>query len=207
MGTLTAVGLGLASLIGLAPVLMRFTSQDAVDDARWSFFAATWQAIGEFFPMGSGGGTFVEVFHRFDDGVALGRLVDHAHNDYLEWGLEYGLPAALIMILLLSVYLRQWRRFWGREHWSTFRFVQAGAGIALLLLMLHTIVDFNLHIPANAVFFAFLAGVFCHPVQQKDGGRRRMKRPSGGKKDAEASPLGTSPQEIPPENRVNPFDL
>ena len=41
--------------------------------------------------------------------------------------------------------------------------MRISAGIGLLLMGLHGLVDFNLHIPANAVFFAFLAGIFFHP--------------------------------------------
>jgi hypothetical protein len=40
--------------------------------------------------------------------------------------------------------------------------MRISAGIGLLMMGLHGLVDFNLHIPANAVFFAFLAGVFFH---------------------------------------------
>jgi len=205
VGSFTAVGVGLATLIGLAPVVARFANQDPAEDARWSFFADTGEAIRGFFPLGSGGGTFEEVFHRFDSGAVLGRLVDHAHNDYLEWVVEYGLPAALVLILLLGVYLRQWRRVWARGTWSTFRFVQAGAGIALLLMALHTVVDFNLHIPANAVFFAFLAGVFCHPPQQEESGEGQVKRRRIEEGPAEVRPPGPATGEIPPENRINPF--
>ena len=46
MGTFTAVGVGLASLIGLAPVWTRFTLEDPLADGRWKVFDATVQAIG-----------------------------------------------------------------------------------------------------------------------------------------------------------------
>ena len=40
--------------------------------------------------------------------------------------------------------------------------MQVGAGISLLLMALHSLTDFNLHIPANAIYFALLAAVFFH---------------------------------------------
>jgi hypothetical protein len=46
--------------------------------------------------------------------------------------------------------------------------MRIAAGIGLLMMMLHGLVDFNLHIPANAVFFAFLAGVFFHQARQTE---------------------------------------
>ncbi|MFO1422317.1 MAG: O-antigen ligase family protein [Candidatus Competibacteraceae bacterium] len=162
MGTFTAVGVGLASLIGLAPVLSRFTLQDPLADGRWKIFDATVQAIGEFFPLGSGGGTFENVMRRFHPADFPGVTINRAHNDYLEWLLEFGLMAAVLIAAWLLFYARQWGRVWKRGEWAPFRFAQAGAGIALLLMMLHSLVDFNLRIPANAVFTAFLAAVFFH---------------------------------------------
>jgi hypothetical protein len=40
------------------------------------------------------------------------------------------------------------------------RFMQAGAGLGMLAMLLHGLFDFNFHIPANAIYFSFLAGVF-----------------------------------------------
>ena len=40
--------------------------------------------------------------------------------------------------------------------------VQAGAGIGLLMMALHGLTDYNWHIPANAIYYALMAGVFFH---------------------------------------------
>jgi hypothetical protein len=204
LGTCTAVGLSLATLIGLAPVLSRFT-QDPLGDTRWSIFTGTLQGIGQFFPLGSGSGTFIDIFRRFHPpDIVFDGLVNSAHNDYLEWLLEGGLPMAALLMILLVFYLRHWSWVWCRGIWSTFRFAQVGAGIALGLMLLHSLVDFNLHIPANAIFFAFLAAVFFHQHEEEKTlavQRRRKVRPPGPE-----SPLPTAHNTpIPPENAVNPF--
>jgi O-antigen ligase len=123
----------------------------------------------------------------------------------LEWLLEFGLAAGLLIAVWLIFYLRQWMRVWKRGEWAPLRFAQAGAGIALLLMMLHTLVDFNLRIPANAVFTALLAAMFFHrPVEEeRHSTRRRGKTGSGG--DGEPVTMPTPALEIPPENRINPF--
>lgn len=157
----SVIGLALAVEVGLAPVLERFTDQSVVDDLRWSIFSGTIAGIGEFFPFGSGVGTFPEVFRRFQPGD-VPRFVNHAHNDYLEWLFESGLLAGALVAAFLVFYIRRWAQLWSREHWSQLRFAQIAAGIGVLLLGLHGLVDFNLHIPANAIYFAFLAGVFFH---------------------------------------------
>lgn len=200
IGTISAVGVGLASLIGLAPVLSRFTLQDPLEDGRWKIFDATVQAIGEFFPLGSGPGTYQSVMQRFHPADLLGVTINHAHNDYLEWLLELGLAAAILLAIGLLFYVRQWGRVWKRGEWAQFRFVQAGAGIALLLMLLHSLVDFNLRIPANAVFTAFLAAIFFHRPPSDDE-RRRPSRRQEAAGESKPPPVYAIPQ----ENQSNPF--
>ncbi len=204
MGTCTALGLSLATLIGLAPVLGRFT-QDPLGDTRWSIFTGTLQGIGQFFPLGSGSGTFVEVFRRFHPpDILFDGVVNSAHNDFLEWLLEGGLPVAALLVVLLMFYLRHWSWVWCRGIWSTFRFAQVGAGIALGLMLLHSLVDFNLHIPANAVFFAFLAAVFFHQhEEEKTLAVQRRRKVQSSSPESPMPAAHSTP--IPPENAVNPF--
>lgn len=174
IGTVTAIGVALAVEIGLAPVLQRFTWQDPLQDSRWTVYSSALQGIGSFFPLGSGAGTFPEIYRRFQP-LELGHFsVDHAHNEYLEWLFEGGLMGAFILLLLLALYARQWFRMRAHTHWPIFRFAQIGAGIGLLLISLHGLVDFNWHIPANALYTAFLAAVFFHAPDM------RPKKPPEG---------------------------
>jgi O-antigen ligase len=207
-GTVVALAVGVGLAIGLVPVLDRFSVDQAVADARWSIYSATLSGIGAFSPIGSGPGTYPDVFPAFQPSE-LGRwFINHAHNDYLEWLFEGGLLAAALMALLLGLYARQWRKVWTRGAWSRPRFVQVGAGIGMLLLLLHSLVDFNLHIPANIAYFAFLAGVFfadpeseAEPVKHR---RRRTPKLEG----AETSPPSSAharPGTPPPDQIRNPF--
>ena len=45
----------------------------------------------------------------------------------------------------------------------SFTILQIAAGLALLPPLLHALFDFGLHMPANAIWFATLAGVMLHP--------------------------------------------
>jgi len=55
-----------------------------------------------------------------------------------------GVFVALITVLLLGLYMVQWGKVRTKEAWSRFRFLQVGAGIGILLLLLHEFVDYNL---------------------------------------------------------------
>jgi O-antigen ligase len=157
----SAVALALALEVGLAPVLERFSVEGALEDARWAIFASSVAALALFFPFGSGLGSFPEVYRRFQPGE-VPRFVNHAHNDYIEYLFEGGLIAAAVIVLFLVLYVRAWPRLLRLPRWGTLSFMQAGAGLGLLLMALHGLTEYNWHIPANAIYFALMAGVFFH---------------------------------------------
>ncbi len=157
----SVIGLALAVEVGLAPVLERFSAEAALEDARWSIFGSSVTALGQFFPFGSGLGTFPDIYRRFQP-AEIDLFVNHAHNDYIEYLFEGGLMAAIVILLFLIGYVRAWPRLLRLQRWGTLSFMQAGAGIGLLLMALHGMTDYNWHIPANAIYFALMAGVFFH---------------------------------------------
>lgn len=203
-GTLIAVTLGFGAAIGLAPVLDRFSLSGVVEDARGELFSRTLQLIGDFFPFGTGPATFPSVFPRVQPSELGAYFINRAHNDYLEWILEGGVIAVLIIALGAVLYIRQCTRIYVRGEWSRRRFLQAGAGIGLLALMLHELVDYNLAMPANQVVFALLAGLFLLPPDQVRAvsERRRVRRTP--KLETEPTPTmqGLKP---PPDQVDNPF--
>lgn len=67
-----------------------------------------------------------------------------------------------MIMLFLVLYLRAWPRLARLPRWGTLSFMQAGAGLGLLLMALHGLTDYKWHIPANAIYFALMAGVFFH---------------------------------------------
>jgi O-antigen ligase len=161
---LIGVSTGVATSIGLIPVLNRF-AQDPMEDGRWEIYAAVMQGLKQFFPVGSGPGTFQPVFLAFQP-PELRNFVNHAHNDYLELLFETGIIGIVLMLLILILYVYGWMRL-RKHHWGHFHFIQTAAGTSLLLFALHGFMDFNFHTPANALFFAFLGGIFLHSQRKK----------------------------------------
>lgn len=180
-GLFSVLGLALAIEIGLAPVLDRFSVGSTLEDARWTIFSTSFQGAMTFFPFGSGLGTFPDVYWRFQPD-SIGLFVNHAHNDYLEFLFEAGVVAVVVMALLLVVYVLRWPVLLRHAHWSRLNFMQVGAGIGLFVMVLHGLTDYNLHIPANAIYFAFLAGVFFHR-----SGHRRQQHAAGSSADTPTS--------------------
>ena len=157
-----AVGaFALAASVGLTPVLERF-APDAFSmeyRSRLELAGATLKAALDFLPFGSGLGTFADVFRRYQGGRITG-FADHAHNDYAELVLELGVAGIAIIALFAIAYVWRWRGVMRYRGSRRLRFTQVAAGLGMLAMILHGAFDFNFHIPANAIFFSFLAGLF-----------------------------------------------
>ena len=151
VAALVALPLALASNSRLARVAERF---DATSDARFPLWEDTLDAIGGFWPAGSGLGTFAYAFQPFESLEHLDQFFpNRAHNDYLEFLLEAGLFAPAILAFGAIALFLLARRAWKlspREHAS-----QLFALGTLAIVALHSIVDY----PLRNMAIACLAGV------------------------------------------------
>jgi O-antigen ligase len=90
---------------------------------------------------------------------------DHAHNDYAEALAETGLAGGALMLASLVLFLGVAFRTLGERLRHESGWMQLGAALGCCGLLVHSLVDFNLHIPANAAWFAFCAGLAtCAPA-------------------------------------------
>jgi O-antigen ligase len=154
----TIVGVAVAFKVGIVPILNRFAS-DPMEDERWRIFENTQRAITDMLPWGSGPGTFPEMYRAYQP-IEQHSFVNHAHNDYLEVISDMGMLGAIIIGAFVLLYLVRWFYLFREQSQGLFKNLQIGAGIGMLLLLLHSFVDFNLHQAANALVFVFLAGIF-----------------------------------------------
>ena len=120
-----------------------------------------------FWPWGSGAGTFESVFPRFQAPQSLG-YVEYAHNDYAQILMELGLPGLLIAVALLALVLGQLRAlrlaYRAEGRFSRALALRSYCGVAAAALLVHSAVEFNMHIPALAITAAFLVGVYLRPL-------------------------------------------
>ena len=102
---------------------------------------------------GAGLGTMISVYPRYET-IYDGYVVDHVHNDYIEALAETGLFGGLCGLALLWLLYREARKSYVAEQGHFSRALHAGAIAAVCGLLLHSWVDFNLHIPSNALLFS-----------------------------------------------------
>jgi len=144
-----------AILIGINPVLERFTHEGFLDNTRRLFYIYTIDLIRDFPITGTGLGTYVKAINPYL-GRDFGVIVDHAHNDYLEVLAESGLIGGGLLILAgfwLLVFLF---RKWSSVGHPLGRGLGLGALMGILAIFLHSLTDFSLRMPANAVLWVSL---------------------------------------------------
>jgi putative inorganic carbon (hco3(-)) transporter len=122
--------------------------------------------------FGSGLGSFPVVFPRYS-GPGTFESYTHAHNDYLELAAETGLAGVgLLGSMVLLSFGAALRAQYLRQD-PVMRGISFAAMMGILALMIHSSVDFNLQIPANALTFMLLlafawASLYCRDAA--DGG-------------------------------------
>jgi O-antigen ligase len=108
--------------------------------------------------LGVGLGDFETAYPCYQS-YASDLWIDHAHNDYVEAAAETGLVGALLILSAVALFLRLAFRDWRHPFRSQAGWIRLGAAIGCCGMLVHSVGDFNLHIPANAAWFAVLAGI------------------------------------------------
>lgn len=114
--------------------------------------ARTALAIVRDYPLvGTGGGSFYNIFLSYRSPQYEYSFVDHTHNDFVEIATDFGLTGlgilGLLVALTLGVALRTLATRRSPLPWG----IAFGATMAVTALLIHSTVDFNLQVPANAL--------------------------------------------------------
>jgi O-antigen ligase/Flp pilus assembly protein TadD len=141
-------------------------------NVRPHLWRAAWEQFKTKPVAGTGSGTYLIYARQLRPPTVLGDP-EYAHNDYLQLLAEFGLIGAGLFLVFLASHL------W--SGWKFLRWFIAGRGAALGALQsdalalnlgalsvvaayaVHSVFDFNLHIPANTLLLAFVFGVLANP--------------------------------------------
>lgn len=171
---------GLAALQTNAGEQMRERFAGAAADGRLLYWQDIPHAISSYWPFGSGFGTFPTVFQAAERLDFVGdAFVNNAHNDFLELAVEGGLIAVLAILAgLAALTLAVVRgRGWRDRRAAVLR---AAAAVAILLLLVHSTVDYPLRMLALAGLFGLLCGLLVKPAEGERGRAPRRLWLRGG---------------------------
>jgi O-antigen ligase len=158
--TLGAGVLTVAFIVRDAP-LSRFlasTPRDLRGGARADLWGVALKAWHEFPVFGSGLGTFRDAFRRAQP-RELNGMIEHAHSDSLQLLVTGGgVGLALGVMVVVSLFAILARRWAAQRHREESAMALAGLG-ALLCLILHGLVEYNMSIPAIPAVLAAVLGL------------------------------------------------
>lgn len=169
MGVALALSLG---VVGFNFALSRFETESfgASAGIRNLLARTTLEGAAQFWPVGAGWGTYEQVYPRFQPPEIVG-VANYAHQDYAQLIFEGGIFSIVLIgafawlagtraVLLVRTFRR--RRFHREEMLS------AMCGLGLLGFLLHSLVEFPMHIPANAIMASLLAGIYLRPLESEE---------------------------------------
>jgi O-antigen ligase len=108
--------------------------------------------------LGTGLGSFAIDYPRYRS-FASDLEWDHAHDDYAEALVETGIVGGALILAALGLFLLGAFSNLRQRLESTSGWIRLGAAIGCCGLLIHSLADFNLHIPANAAWFSLCAGI------------------------------------------------
>ncbi len=143
LGSVVLLAVAASALVVAAPGRLGQTLErfENIEEARLYIWEDATYAIDRYWPLGSGMGTFEDVF-QVDESLEnlTRRRAGRAHNDYLEIAIEAGVPGiALIAFWALFIAYCTWR---ARQ--SHYRWLGWSGSAFLLAVALQSITDYPL---------------------------------------------------------------
>lgn len=150
--------------IGAEPITNRLSLADQFNQSRpilqqtrpaiWKSSLKLIQAHAVF---GVGAGAYPTVFPHYDGSTGY-FFVNAAHNDYIQGLAEMGIIGGLLGLAFLYYLARLIKQVLTVNHlWE--RAAGLAAAVGCIGLLAHSLVDFNLQIPSNALIFLILVAI------------------------------------------------
>jgi len=144
------------NFFGIEEVAERLQQTSLERESRDEQFGDTLLIVRDFPLTGTGAGTYYSTYPLYNSGAVSPGFYRHAHNDYLQFASEFGLVA--LALLAFSVLASLWAAV-RAQMLRRDRLLQGlgfAATMGIVALLIHSAVDFNLQIPANAALFIVL---------------------------------------------------
>jgi O-antigen ligase len=152
---------GLVAWLGVGQVIQRFSqihNPEVTEGRRISMARGAYHIFRDHPLVGTGLGTLVSVYPAYETSYDA-TIVDHVHDDHFELLAETGMIGTVCWLTFIGLLVACGLRNVSAHQDVVVRSLQLGTLVGCLGLLAHSFVDFNLHIPANALLFYLTAGM------------------------------------------------
>lgn len=148
--------LGLVTVLASrAEGLKRLVGTNVGEEDRPEAWRLVWKIAMDHMPFGTGSGSFVQLYQQAEPLENLTPVYfNHAHNDWLEIWMTFGVPGTALLIVAAVAYFIALRRLFvlrGQAS-SDMRLARTGATV-VLLFGIASVVDYPLRTPSLACLF------------------------------------------------------
>ena len=171
----------LGSWFGLDKLAARLETTNAQHEERTFVFQSSIHTLQDFWLTGSGAGSYYSIFPNYRDNHSY-YFYDFAHNDFLQFGIEYGQIGCSFFALIVILCFRRAIQAQLQRRTAILKGMGFAAMMGIMSIMIHSSTDFNLQIPANALLLTLLCAFACiahsmeHQEHQKP--KKRLKERS-----------------------------
>ena len=172
-GVVLLLAFMLVSWLGVRQILERFTSMQSLEvtgGKRASMRHDSWRIFRDHPWTGTGLGTLPIVFPAYES-LYDAKFVNHAHNDYLEMLADTGVIGAVCCASFLGLLFFSSLKHLLVTDKSFAAALHLSGLVACCGFLVHSLVDFNLHMPGNALLFFLMAHLATAPIPRNSNGR------------------------------------
>jgi O-antigen ligase len=156
-------------------------SLEVTEGKRTAMRSGTWRIFLDHPVLGTGLGTLQQVYPPYES-LYDGKIVNHTHNDYLEALAETGAVGGFCCAWFLGVVFFAALRILQSGDRSFLNTLRLSGFTGCWGLLVHSMVDFNLHIPANLLLFLLMGLLTTMEVTETTPAATRIgRRSSEGK--------------------------
>lgn len=162
----------------------RLATHSASDDIRVKVLPQIAVMAQDNWWFGTGFGSFEYAYRAHEASAWLNQTyLNNAHDDWLQWVIEGGLPALLIVLAFCVWIVRAARARWreGERNPALRRLVAMAFGV-LVLLIVASALDYPLRVPSMMLYAILMTAFVADPPQPqlRKSGKRNPAREQGG---------------------------
>ncbi len=200
--SLVLFGFFVVAQFGLVGIL-RLAETDPITDIRTVINQVGFSTFQQMLPFGSGFGNFLLTYQLIERPEhMIDAQINQAHNDWLEIAIDGGIPAIILLGAFLLWFMAANFALWRQVGVKSEDLLLRGAGIAIFLLLCHSLVDYPLRAQAISTIFAFCCGLIALGPSELSSIKRRFRSDSPQEVARRPSLM---PVQAPIEPRKGPY--